>query len=191
MPKPYTRLEEPWLKEYLVGRYPDAPILQKGRAADVVAAVRGNSQRAVVFLEYCVFTGPGAVEAEAVGNIGGLAAKIKIARLDALIASPGKLDIWEARRNPLVGVVSTIERYASLLKDDPGLSSIADVTPSLHILVDINKPALAKLARAAGIEWVVFMPAWLRVQEAVRADAAAAQAMKRSAERRSIASGDS
>ncbi len=161
----YRHFERPWLAEYLAARYQH---------------VRFEFEKPVILPGNSSLVTPGSYVSPAYGGV-------KVARLDAYKLWSDHQTIWEARRNPQVGLIETVARYERFWQASAlGIKNSA-LPIHMHILVDRPAPLLEQEAKALGFEWVVYLPSWLAKEEADAAAKEAASLAAASRRRRGLA----
>ncbi len=160
----YRKFERPWLTEYLSGRYKHVVF---------------EYEKPVILPPASDLVRPGDHVSPAYGGV-------KIARLDAYHLWPDHQTIWEARRNPQVGVIEQVQRYARLWAASALGQASASLPIHLHLLVDRDNAMLRAEALAAGIEWAIYLPTWLASEEAATADKQAAYNLAQAKKRRGL-----
>ena len=139
----YRAIERRWLNEYLVQRYGSIHI--------------DNEKR----LHY---TDPSAVRAAASGSTDPGAGKA-IARLDAWLVFADRIEVWEASQWFHFGQLSKTEHYRALLPHTFEYRSTALKVYTWHALASHYRREINDSAARVGIEYNVYLPAWLRAHQ--------------------------
>ena len=80
---------------------------------------------------------------------------------DALIIRPTELILVEAEVLPSPGIVSTLQLYGRLLRQDTDFNEWSNLPLRLMLVWAFEDPVLARLAREQNIEVRIFQPAWV------------------------------
>ena len=93
------------------------------------------------------------------------AAAVIIAKLDAFIALPDHVEIWEAKQYPYFAAVSQLLQYAQTWPHSSEVKGFESLPVELHLLASHDNATVRNSAAANGVEWAQYLPDWLRVHQ--------------------------
>lgn len=92
-------------------------------------------------------------------------ARVRNRWADAVYIEDGAISLVEAKMKPDPGVFSILIHYARNLRRDPYFSQFNNLPLHLIALMAQDDPSLAEEAPWYGVQWVVYHPPWLGLEE--------------------------